>query len=86
MTIMCGGDDCRYRRANGQVSQWSTLQVLPKSATVFTLYNLTPDTMYEFKVLSRNEIGSGNFSEIVRAPTKGQWSSLPRFSLIICFI
>ncbi|XP_048773272.2 uncharacterized protein LOC125678683 isoform X5 [Ostrea edulis] len=60
-----------YRSVNGQVSQWSTMQVIPKSATVFTVYSLSPDTMYEFKVLARNELGTGNFSEIVQARTKG---------------
>ncbi|XP_061164705.1 uncharacterized protein LOC133173705 isoform X4 [Saccostrea echinata] len=60
-----------YRSVNGQVAQWSTMQVIPKSATVFTVYGLTPDTLYEFKVLSRNNLGSGNFSEIVQAKTKG---------------
>lgn len=65
---------------NGQVSQWSTMQVIPKSATVFTVYSLSPDTMYEFKVLARNELGTGNFSEIVQARTKGQ----PRSTFILC--
>ena len=61
---------------NGQVAQWSTMQVIPKSSTMFTIHTLTPDTTYEFKVLARNDLGSGNFSETVRASTKGQSSSV----------
>ncbi|XP_064650617.1 uncharacterized protein LOC135502063 [Lineus longissimus] len=50
---------------------WKTMRVLPDGTTSFTLYNLIPDTKYEFSVLSRNQLGDGMFSKVVKAKTKG---------------
>ena len=47
------------------------MRVQPQNTTRFTLYNLEPDTTYEFKVLSRNKLGDGQLSEIVTARTLG---------------
>ncbi|BFZ14426.1 hypothetical protein BsWGS_17465 [Bradybaena similaris] len=56
-----------------QASQfdWSTMAVPSQAATYFNLYGLQPDTEYEFKLLSRNEIGNGSFSDVVRQRTLG---------------
>ncbi|KAL3886696.1 hypothetical protein ACJMK2_026675 [Sinanodonta woodiana] len=60
-----------FRSVNGEISQWQTMMVEPQNATRFTLYNLEPDTTYEFMVLSRNNLGDGQYSEKVRAKTLG---------------
>ncbi len=54
---------------------WQTLRVVPDEATSLTLYNMAPDTTYQFSVLSRNRLGDGLFSKIVTAKTKGNTSS-----------
>ncbi|ESO93751.1 hypothetical protein LOTGIDRAFT_104558, partial [Lottia gigantea] len=56
--------------------QWQTIQV-PQESMAFTLYRLSPDTMYEFMVLSRNEHGDGMYSERVRAQTLDLVTALP---------
>ena len=56
---------------NGIGSNWQTLMVKPQNTTRFTVYNLEPDTTYEFKVLSRNQLGDGQFSETVTTKTLG---------------
>lgn len=60
----------RYRLADQGVSEWRTVRVIPEGATTVTLYNLQPDTEYEFQVLSRNILGDGLFSSVVKARTK----------------
>ncbi|KAK3588825.1 hypothetical protein CHS0354_028474 [Potamilus streckersoni] len=60
-----------FRSVNGEISQWQTMMVEPQNATRFTLYNLEPDTTYEFMVLSRNHLGDGQYSEKVQAKTLG---------------
>ena len=50
---------------------WGQLTI-PGESTDFTMYNLLPDTNYEFMVLSRNELGNGSYSEIVGAKTLGK--------------
>ncbi|KAG8193648.1 hypothetical protein JTE90_024012 [Oedothorax gibbosus] len=59
-----------YRLADQGVSEWRTVRVIPEGATTVTLYNLQPDTEYEFQVLSRNILGDGLFSPVVKARTK----------------
>ncbi|XP_055945123.1 protein turtle-like isoform X2 [Argiope bruennichi] len=59
-----------YRLADQGISEWRTVRVVPEGSTTVTLYNLQPDTEYEFQVLSRNILGDGLFSPIVKARTK----------------
>ncbi|KAK7105892.1 hypothetical protein V1264_017214 [Littorina saxatilis] len=54
-----------FRQVGGQ---WNQLTI-PGPSTSFTMYNLQPDTEYEFMVLSRNELGNGSFSKSVKAST-----------------
>ncbi|GAV09247.1 hypothetical protein RvY_18819 [Ramazzottius varieornatus] len=58
-----------YRHFGSSQRQWRTLRVRPDDATSFTVYNLSPDTLYEFQVLSRNQLGDGMFSEAITART-----------------
>lgn len=60
----------RYRLADQGDSDWRTIRVYPDGATTFTVYNLQADTEYDFQVLSRNKLGDGMFSPIIRAKTK----------------
>ncbi|GFY72498.1 protein turtle [Trichonephila inaurata madagascariensis] len=59
-----------YRLADQGDSDWRTIRVYPDGATTFTVYNLQADTEYDFQVLSRNQLGDGMFSPIIRAKTK----------------
>ncbi|XP_055351996.1 protein turtle-like isoform X2 [Paramacrobiotus metropolitanus] len=52
-----------YRQFGSSSRQWRTLRVRPDDATSFSVYNLSPGTMYEFQVLSRNQLGDGLFSD-----------------------
>ena len=63
---------------NGSPSKWDTMRVEPQNATRFTIYRLEPDTLYEFKVSSRNVLGSGesSTSDVVRARTQGKIEAL----------
>ncbi|KAI1287486.1 Protein turtle [Halotydeus destructor] len=58
-----------YRMAEQGDSDWKTIRS-PDGFTTFTLYNLQQDTEYEFQVYSRNILGDGLPSPIVRASTK----------------
>lgn len=51
-------------------SDWKTIRVYPDGATTFTLYNLQQDTEYEFLVYSRNMLGDGLPSPMVKTKTK----------------
>ncbi|CAL1272285.1 unnamed protein product [Larinioides sclopetarius] len=64
-----------YRLADQGDSDWRTIRVYPDGATTFTVYNLQADTEYDFQVLSRNKLGDGMFSPIIRAKTKSSDSS-----------
>ncbi|XP_013786306.2 protein turtle-like, partial [Limulus polyphemus] len=57
-----------YRVANEGANPWRTMSV-PDGATTFTLYRLDPDTEYEFRVQSRNALGKGMYSAVIRAKT-----------------
>ena len=62
-----------YRQSDGQTAadaDWKTIKVYPEGSTTFTLYNLQQDTEYEFQVYSRNILGDGLPSPIIRARTK----------------
>ncbi|XP_067132158.1 protein turtle-like isoform X17 [Centruroides vittatus] len=58
-----------YRLADQGESDWRTIRVQPDGATAFTIYNLQSEKEYEFQVLSRNILGDGLFSPIIRAKT-----------------
>ena len=80
---------CRFRTIiNGIGSNWQTLMVKPQNTTRFTVYNLEPDTTYEFKVLSRNQLGDGQFSETITTKTLGMhiFSSGLNFNYLLFFI
>lgn len=64
----------RYRSVNGEVSTWVTMRI--ENATNLKVFRLEPDTLYEFKVLSRNAYGDGNFSEVKLARTLGRSTQL----------
>lgn len=53
-------------------SDWKSIRVYPEGSTTFTLYNLVSNTYYEFQVYSRNILGEGLPSPIIRAKTKGK--------------
>lgn len=55
----------------GSQSNWETIRILPDGATSVTVYNLVPDTLYQFMVLSRNHLGDGLFSKPIAASTQG---------------
>ncbi|XP_060590949.1 uncharacterized protein LOC132745946 isoform X3 [Ruditapes philippinarum] len=67
---------------NGNPSKWQTMRVEPQNATRFTIYRLEPDTLYEFKVASRNMLGSGesSTSAVVQARTKDKDHSTQKSS------
>ncbi|XP_033100236.1 protein turtle homolog A-like isoform X2 [Anneissia japonica] len=67
-----------FRTHNVQDSQWNTLPLLPEDVTSATLYNLRPNTQYEFSVISSNVLGKSMFSEVVIASTKVLSPSPPR--------
>ena len=58
---------------NGEGSQWVTMKAID-NANNMKVFKLEPDTLYEFKVLSRNAFGDGNFSEVILAKTLGRFS------------
>ncbi|GFO11860.1 protein turtle [Plakobranchus ocellatus] len=58
-----------FRRSNQ--ADWNVMKVYPPSATHNTLYQLMPDTEYEFKVVATNTLGNSSFSETVRQKTLG---------------
>ncbi|KAI0211548.1 Protein turtle [Lamellibrachia satsuma] len=60
-----------YRMQDGSQQRWMTIRVIPAKVTSITVYKLYPDMMYQFMVLSRNQLGDGFFSEIVAIKTKG---------------
>jgi hypothetical protein len=62
----------RFKVVDENPENWKTMRVLPDGTTTFTLYNLIPDTEYEFSVLSRNRLGDGMFSKVMKGKTKGR--------------
>ena len=67
-------------------SNWKTIRVYPEGSTTFTLYYLQPDTEYEFQVYSRNLLGEGLPSSIIKAKTKGKRSNLMTFDQYLLLI
>lgn len=59
-----------YRQADTG-DYWKSIRVYPEGSTAFTLFKLEPNSEYEFQVVSRNAIGEGEPSRLVRARTKG---------------
>ncbi|UXI20801.1 hypothetical protein NH340_JMT06743 [Sarcoptes scabiei] len=62
----------RYRLAKDDDSGWKTMRVQPSDSKVFSIYNLQPDTEYEFQVFASNQLGRGRGSEVVRSKTKSK--------------
>ncbi|XP_076367006.1 protein turtle homolog A-like isoform X1 [Tachypleus tridentatus] len=65
-----------YRIASHGENPWRTMSV-PDGATTFTLYRLDPETVYEFRVQSRNALGDGMFSTTVKAETSSTTAQAP---------
>jgi hypothetical protein len=65
-------------------TDWKSIRVLSPSSTTFTLYNLQPNKEYEFQVYSKNDLGEGVPSPVVRAKTKSEFlfAQLVAFNLI----
>lgn len=70
----------RYRESFR--SDWRTVIVEPKGGTSITIYNLLPNTSYDFRVFSRNILGESGKSAIVKATTE----STSAFFSYICKI
>jgi len=66
----------RYKRDDGR-DNWKTIHVTSdgEKATSMSVHNLQSNTVYKFMVLSRNRLGDGLFSAVVKATTKGQSAS-----------
>ncbi|XP_023238689.1 protein turtle-like isoform X2 [Centruroides sculpturatus] len=64
-----------YRLKERDENDWRTIHVQPKGVTTFTIYNLQSNAEYDFQILSRNILGDGQFSPIVKAKTK-EWDYL----------
>ena len=62
----------RYRMQDGSQQPWLTIRVIPAGAMSMTVFQLHPDMLYQFMVLSRVHSGDGLFSEIVTLKTKGE--------------
>jgi len=52
------------RRTPGPDSEWIRVNNTPVTDLHYTIYNLTADTQYEFRVAAVNKIEEGNFSDI----------------------
>lgn len=59
----------RYRFSEDDESGWKTMRVQPPDSKAFSIYNLQPNTDYEFQVFATNQLGRGPASDIVRAKT-----------------
>ncbi|XP_035828569.1 protein turtle homolog B, partial [Aplysia californica] len=60
-----------FRESSPIPMSWVTMSI-PSSATrSFKLFSLQPATEYEFKILSRNQLGNGSFSDVVIQSTLG---------------
>ena len=56
---------------------WQQMRVFPEGALTFTIYNLTPNTTFEFRIMARShEPGDGLYSKSVMAKTKGTLNQL----------
>uniref|UniRef100_T1JAP3 Protein turtle n=1 Tax=Strigamia maritima TaxID=126957 RepID=T1JAP3_STRMM len=66
-----------YRESSRGDNAWRTLRVYPDGASTYTIFSLSPNTEYDFQVLSRNELGDGMFSDIVTATTKPADYTMP---------
>jgi len=60
----------RYRLKDSKFTNWMELPVNPPDARFSEIFNLNPNTNYEFQVIGTNEYGDGMFSEIIQASTK----------------
>ena len=61
----------RFRATSKSNGPW---QILPgDSDTSYTIYGLIPDTEYEVRILSRNSMGDGMYSDAVVGSTLGRY-------------
>lgn len=58
--------------SNDKKRDWFDVPVIPANGTSLQVLGLSPSTEYQFSVLTRNEMGTGPFSEIATAWTLGQ--------------
>jgi len=68
---------CRFRALGDK--HWQTIRVMPTNATSVTLYDLQPDTVYQFSILARDQNGTARYSSLASATTRGR--SLALFAL-----
>ena len=74
----------RYRLSDQTDSDWKTITI-PSLGTSFTLYNLQPETEYQFQMFSKNLLGTGLPSPIITATTKHKGKKVHSFKLI-CYL
>ena len=67
----------RYREKDSKFTNWVELPVNPPDARFSQIFNLSPNTKWEFQVIGTNEYGDGMFSEIIQATTKGELLTKP---------
>ncbi|GAB6028109.1 hypothetical protein CHUAL_002328 [Chamberlinius hualienensis] len=68
-----------HRESNYGDASWRMIRVTNKDATSLTIYNLTPNTSYDFRVLSWNKLGESLRSPIVKGSTKASDPVSPLF-------
>ena len=51
--------------------EWSTIQI-SKPLLQYTLINLQPNSIYDFRVLSTNSVGDSKYSEVFQVQTSGK--------------
>lgn len=59
-----------YRESDRGDASWRMINVSPEGATSITVYNLVPNTSYDFRILSRNRLGESLHTAIVKSITK----------------
>lgn len=60
---------------NDGKQDWFSVPVPPSAGTRLQVTGLSPNTDYQFSILSHNKMGTGPFSEITTTRTLGQYHS-----------
>lgn len=60
----------QYRNSSEQ--GWIAREIRPANIQSFQIMELIPDTIYSFRIASKNEVGTSEFSDVFRAATKDQ--------------